>query len=448
MSTFVAAAALGVAARATTSINNNNNNNNVNKKIQKSGRTNHTRHLHDHQHHKRGSDKRRVVVVSASSGAAGDGKTADASTSCKSVVADAVAVDVGVLSRRAAVGAAAAAILSLASSASPVVAVAASSDASFGNALLLRRQVEETAAQASLNGIMSDIREEEAKLKALRFEREAESMSQLNARREVEEQKARQQVIEGKTLCITPFGIDFVGITETVALVGAIGAGLTSNARKAEIAELNEKLRTINVTLRQQIRNPGAMTVYPDGGTAVNRSVSRGLGGVVPGGLTEVRGPNDSIDDVLQHDAGGAGAGAGAATNFESESVVELKQALREGRSLLKEGTKEAFSESTARFKKALMLGRMVGDRVQVRRAVRGLSASKRGMGDRKGAIADLKEVLAISKEIKNTDGDTDALGAIADIYTELGDLENAGRYYDLYLAALNDELSTQMDSE
>jgi hypothetical protein len=37
--------------------------------------------------------------------------------------------------------------------------------------------------------------------------------------------------------------VDVVGISQTVALVGAIGAGLTSNARKAEIAELNEKVR-------------------------------------------------------------------------------------------------------------------------------------------------------------------------------------------------------------
>jgi len=35
-----------------------------------------------------------------------------------------------------------------------------------------------------------------------------------------------------------------------------------------------------------------------------------------------------------------------------------------------------------------------------------------------------------------------DALGTIADMYTEIGDLENAGRYYDLYLAALNDEVA------
>ena len=35
--------------------------------------------------------------------------------------------------------------------------------------------------------------------------------------------------------------------------------------------------------------------------------------------------------------------------------------------------------------------------------------------------------MLEISKQINNTDGDTDALGAIADIYTEMGDLESAG---------------------
>lgn len=60
-----------------------------------------------------------------------------------------------------------------------------------------------------------------------------------------------------------------------------------------------------------------------------------------------------------------------------------------------------------------------------------------------KGAIADLLEVLEISKQIGNNEGDTDALGAIADLYTELGELENAGKFYDLYLDALNDENSS-----
>ena len=88
------------------------------------------------------------------------------------------------------------------------------------------------------------------------------------------------------------------------------------------------------------------------------------------------------------------------------------------------------------------MLSRMEGDVVQVRRAVRGLAASKRGRNDFKGAIAGLKEVLQISEQLGDHVGDADALGSIADMYTEMGDLENAGRYYDMYLDALNEELS------
>ena len=50
--------------------------------------------------------------------------------------------------------------------------------------------------------------------------------------------------------------------------------------------------------------------------------------------------------------------------------------------------------------------------------------------------MAALARARAESAEINAT------LGAIADIYTELGDLENAGKYYDMYLDALNKELS------
>ena len=171
--------------------------------------------------------------------------------------------------RAAAVSLAAAAAAALAGvPARPALAAPSIEGGNFGDALLERRRVEEGAARANLDGIMADIREEEAKLKALRFEREAESARAINAVREAEEQKARQQVVDGKTLCITPFGVDVVGISETVALVGAIGAGLTSNARKAEIAELNEKLRAVNQTLRAQIRNVPA----PDAGTSSTRT--------------------------------------------------------------------------------------------------------------------------------------------------------------------------------
>ena len=355
--------------------------------------------------------------------------------------------------RRAARAAAAAALSLTLALASPDASLAAkepsatTSDPSFGNSLLERRRVEETAARANLDSVYAELKEEEAKLKALRFEREAERVREINEIRQLEEQKARAQVANGNTLCVTPFGVDVVGITQTVALVGAIGAGLTSNARKAEIAELNEKLRAVNSTLRAQIRQPApsanASGVYQDGGVAVNRATiaDDGLPSVTSGG------PMDSMD--LEEEAAAAARAAaeasGAATDqrdpAELATDAELKRALRDGRALLKEETEPAFKRSLELFEKALTLARMVGDTTQTRRATRGLAASKRGLGDRKGAIKNLKEVLEMRQLVGDAAGDTDALGAIADIYTELGDLENAGKYYDLYLDALNNEM-------
>jgi len=83
------------------------------------------------------------------------------------------------------------------------------------------------------------------------------------------------------------------------------------------------------------------------------------------------------------------------------------------------------------------MLTRQSGDKVLERRAIRGLAVARRAQGDKAGAIADLLAVLALSQEMGDFTGDTDALGAVADIYAELGDLEAAGRFYDSYIAAL-----------
>lgn len=352
--------------------------------------------------------------------------------------------------RRAARAAAAAALSLTLALASPDASLAAKepsatpSDPSFGNSLLERRRVEETAARANLDSVYAELKEEEAKLKALRFEREAERVREINEIRAEEEQKARAQVANGNTLCVTPFGVDIVGISQTVALVGAIGAGLTSNARKAEIAELNEKLRAVNSTLRAQIRQPSpasaqASGVYQDGGVAVDRSSSR---------ETTNDGMSNNADDVMNDVAFESTSSSGGLMDSmdleespASATDAELSGALRDGRALLKEGTEPAFRRSLELFEKALTLARMIGDTTQTRRATRGLAASKRGLGDRKGAVAHLKEVLEMRRTVGDAAGDTDALGAIADIYTELGDLENAGKYYDLYLDALNNEM-------
>ena len=45
--------------------------------------------------------------------------------------------------------------------------------------------------------------------------------------------------------------------------------------------------------------------------------------------------------------------------------------------------------------------------------------------------------VLAVSQREGEDSGNTEAYGAIADCYTELGDLERAGKFYDKYISRL-----------
>lgn len=101
---------------------------------------------------------------------------------------------------------------------------------------------------------------EEEYLYNLRVEKEGEARREIEKEREKLEQEARQSQV-GK-LCATPYGIDIVGITEFVALVGALVGGITARQRKAELERLNEQLRKINMSLRQQAR---AGTVYAPG---------------------------------------------------------------------------------------------------------------------------------------------------------------------------------------
>ncbi len=82
----------------------------------------------------------------------------------------------------------------------------------------------------------------------------------------------------------------------------------------------------------------------------------------------------------------------------------------------------------------------------QERRAIRGLAACRRNNGDRRGAVDELKKVLEISKETGDYTGDADALGTIADLLTELGDLEEAGMYYDRYIKSLATEVSSDIE--
>jgi hypothetical protein len=106
-------------------------------------------------------------------------------------------------------------------------------------------------------GIFAD---EERELYNLRIEKEGEARREVELLREEFVEETRNTA--NGQLCATPFGVDVVGITELIALIGALVGGVSARQRKQEVELLNEQLRKINITLRQQAR---AGTVYAPG---------------------------------------------------------------------------------------------------------------------------------------------------------------------------------------
>ena len=63
--------------------------------------------------------------------------------------------------------------------------------------------------------------------------------------------------------------------------------------------------------------------------------------------------------------------------------------------------------------------------------------ASLQRQGKYKEAVKYHSMVLSISEREGEDSGNTEAFGAIADCYTELGDLERAATFYDQYISRL-----------
>ncbi|XP_010465293.1 PREDICTED: protein FLUORESCENT IN BLUE LIGHT, chloroplastic-like [Camelina sativa] len=180
-----------------------------------------------------------------------------------------------------------------------------------------------------------------------------------------------------------------------VALVGATVGGLVARQRKGELQRLNEQLRQINAALRRQAK-------------------------------IESYAPSLSYAPV-------------GARIPESEIIVEPKKQeliskLKTGKTFLRSQEPE---KAYAEFKLALELAQSLGDPIEEKKAARGLGASLQRQGKYREAIQYHSMVLAISKRVGEDSGITEAYGAIADCYTELGDLEKAGNFYDTYIARL-----------
>ncbi|KAL3699262.1 hypothetical protein R1sor_017284 [Riccia sorocarpa] len=188
-------------------------------------------------------------------------------------------------------------------------------------------------------------------------------------------------------------------IAEALALTGAVVGGVLARQRKDELEKINTQLRQINVNLRRQSR-------------------------------VESYAPNLTYAPV--------GSGRLVDTQVREDPVRErLMTHLKAGKRFLREQNPgAAFKE----FEIALPLAQKLKDTVEEKKAARGLGASCQRQGKYREAIKYHTMVLNISHMTRENSGDTEAYGAIADCYTELGDLETAGKFYDRYIGRLEQD--------
>lgn len=197
----------------------------------------------------------------------------------------------------------------------------------------------------------------------------------------------------------SPFNMLFnMPILLLVALIGATVGGLVARQRKAELQRLNEQLRQINAALRRQAK-------------------------------IESYAPNLSY----------APAGGRVA---ETEVIVdprkeELISRLKNGKKFLRN---QAPDKAQLEFKAALDLAQNLKEPLREKKAARGLGASLQRQGNYREAIKYHSLVLELSARYGEDSGSTEAYGAIADCYTELGDIERAAKYYDKYIARLQSD--------
>ncbi|XP_043722548.1 protein FLUORESCENT IN BLUE LIGHT, chloroplastic-like [Telopea speciosissima] len=181
----------------------------------------------------------------------------------------------------------------------------------------------------------------------------------------------------------------------SVALIGATVGGLLARQRRGELKRLNDQLRQINAALRRQakIESYAPSLSYAPVGSRIPE--------------------NEVIVDSRKED---------------------LISRLKTGKNFLRnQNPEKAFVE----FKAALELAQNMKDSIEEKKAARGLGASLQRQGKYREAIKYHSMVLAISERGGEDCGNTEAYGAIADCHTELGELEQAGKFYDKYIARL-----------
>uniref|UniRef100_A0A7S0RSJ9 Protein FLUORESCENT IN BLUE LIGHT, chloroplastic n=2 Tax=Pyramimonas obovata TaxID=1411642 RepID=A0A7S0RSJ9_9CHLO len=194
--------------------------------------------------------------------------------------------------------------------------------------------------------------------------------------------------------------IELIVLGQFVGFIGATVSGIEARKRKAEVEFLNNKLLEVNKELRKELREGKAGQYRSPKVTAIQKE-----------GLTEEQ-------------------------NMARECVVTL---MRNGKQLLKQ--KDA-KESRHCFEQSLTAIENAGSALEspwkaYRKTYRGLGAAYQLEGRNKDALGCMQKVLKLCEEHNDQECKGDTLGVIADIYTDLGEIELAAKFYDEYIQML-----------
>jgi len=190
---------------------------------------------------------------------------------------------------------------------------------------------------------------------------------------------------------------------QAIGFAGAIAGGLEAKKRAQEIAQLNKSLLEVNGKIKKELRR-------------------------------EKQSKTPGVDMSIDSDG--------------DEYVEKILMLLRSGKAMLKrDESKEKLEEALGKFEEAyaLIIAESGKEKLNVpwkaeRKALKGIAAAASRLGSTAKSLEMTKKVLNLALEHKDMAEITDNYGKIADLYTELDQLESAQTYYDLYFNALDNE--------
>ena len=190
---------------------------------------------------------------------------------------------------------------------------------------------------------------------------------------------------------------------QAIGFAGAIAGGLEAKKRAQEITQLNKSLLEVNGKIKKELRR-------------------------------EKQSKTHGVDMSIDSDG--------------DEYVEKILMLLRSGKAMLKmDESKEKLEEALGKFEEAyaLIIAESGKEKLNVpwkaeRKALKGIAAAASRLGSTAKSLEMTKKVLNLALEHKDMAEITDNYGKIADLYTELDQLESAQTYYDLYFNALDNE--------